>query len=159
LRAANTCCREAHGLQVTEADELLALPPGRSAVGDETSCSATPLADAMQGLLERNRWRAIPVFENYACDDTFARAWFWDRSKSGGHLIEHGVHSSIYCPLARTGKVEAGKFLRPGTGIKISPCTVAFRDASWSISITVSRSGRMDAGVRRVLMGDVRLEE
>ena len=32
-------------------------------------------------------------FENYASDENLPpEHWFWDRSKSGGIFIEHGVH-------------------------------------------------------------------
>src|ERR1051326_728466 len=60
-------------------------------------------------------------FENYASDEGLTPDhWFWDRQKSGGIFIEHGVHffDMFAGWLGRGQVVAAERALRPGTGIE-----------------------------------------
>ncbi len=54
-----------------------------------------PVYDAVSRLIQ-SKTLGEPLhgyFENYASDENLPPAhWFWDRSKSGGIFIEHGVH-------------------------------------------------------------------
>ena len=54
-----------------------------------------PLFDAVARLVESRVLGELlhGSFENYACDEGLpADHWFWDRDKSGGIFVEHGVH-------------------------------------------------------------------
>jgi predicted dehydrogenase len=56
-------------------------------------------------------------FENYAGDEGLSpKHWFWDRSKSGGIFIEHGVHFfDMFNGWLGEGKVVASQVIkRPG---------------------------------------------
>jgi predicted dehydrogenase len=60
-------------------------------------------------------------FENYASDENLpAEHWFWDRAKSGGIFVEHGVHFfDLFTGWLGRGRVEAAQVgLRPGTAIE-----------------------------------------
>jgi len=69
-------------------------------------------------------------FENYASDEGLPpEHWFWDRSKSGGIFIEHGVHFfDLFAGWLGAGKVIAAqKGIRPGTAIEEQvQCTVQY---------------------------------
>jgi len=58
-------------------------------------------------------------FQNFAADESLAPdRWFWDRARSGGILVEHGVHFfDIYGHLVGAPPVEVRGILttRPGT--------------------------------------------
>jgi predicted dehydrogenase len=61
------------------------------------------------------------LFENYASDENLpADHWFWDRSKSGGIFVEHGVHFfDLLSGWLGLGRVEAAQVgTRPGTTIE-----------------------------------------
>lgn len=54
-----------------------------------------PLYDKMQELIDSGTLGELlhAYFENYASDEALPMDhWFWDREKSGGIFIEHGVH-------------------------------------------------------------------
>src|SRR4029078_8113218 len=60
-------------------------------------------------------------FENYASDEHLpAEHWFWDREKSGGIFVEHGVHFfDLFAGWLGLGRVEAAQVsMRPGAGIE-----------------------------------------
>ena len=70
-------------------------------------------------------------FENYASDEGLAPDhWFWDRSKSGGIFIEHGVHffDMFEGWLGHGEVVAAQRTLRPGTNTEEQVnCTVRYQ--------------------------------
>jgi len=70
-------------------------------------------------------------FENYAADEGLPpEHWFWDRAKSGGIFIEHGVHFfDLFSGWLGPGEVVAGqRVLRPGTDFEEQVnCTVRYR--------------------------------
>jgi predicted dehydrogenase len=70
---------------------------------DRTGCKATvdymqrynPLVQAIGNLAQEGIFGSLRrmVVENYATNDSlFPEHWFWDRSISGGILVEHAVH-------------------------------------------------------------------
>lgn len=69
-------------------------------------------------------------FENYASDEGLGPDhWFWDRSKSGGIFLEHGVHffDMFEGWLGHGEVVSAQRTLRPGTGLEEQVnCTVRY---------------------------------
>src|ERR1043166_7156595 len=71
-------------------------------------------------------------FENYASDEGLPpEHWFWDREKSGGIFIEHGVHFfDLFNGWLGPGQVVAAqRTLRPGTNLEDQVnCTLRYRD-------------------------------
>jgi predicted dehydrogenase len=72
------------------------------------------------------------TFENYASDENLGPVhWFWDRSRSGGIFIEHGVHFfDLFAGWLGPGQVVAAqRGLRPGSSPPIEEhvhCTVRY---------------------------------
>jgi predicted dehydrogenase len=105
------------------------------------------------------------TFENYACDEGLGPShWFWDRAKSGGIFIEHGVHFfDIFAGWLGEGRVEsAGRVLRPGSGIEEQVyCTARYGDVPVSFYHGFTQASRMDRQELRLLFerGDVTLRE
>lgn len=73
-------------------------------------------------------------FENYASDENLKKGhWFWEEKKSGGILIEHGVHFfDMFSGWLGKGKViNAIRLQRPGVDAKLVDrvqATVLYRD-------------------------------
>lgn len=91
-----------------------------------------PLCTAVKQLIER-RILGEPLFAtlmNAAQDQTLHPAhWFWDRNKSGGIFIEHGVHFfDLFEWWFGSGKLlSAHQVFRPGTEIIDQvQCTVRY---------------------------------
>jgi len=105
------------------------------------------------------------TFENYACDEGLGPDhWFWDRTKSGGIFIEHGVHFfDMFAGWLGGGTVEsAGRVLRPGSGIEEQVyCTARYGDVPVTFYHGFTQAGRMDRQELRLLFerGDVTLRE
>ena len=127
-----------------------------------------PLFDAVGELLKRKPLGELlhAYFENYACDESLpAEHWFWDRSKSGGIFVEHGVHFfDLFAGWLGPGKVEAAQVcVRPGTTIEDQvQCTVRYGDGVLvNFYHGFTQLGRMDRQELRLVFerGDVRLEE
>jgi predicted dehydrogenase len=105
-------------------------------------------------------------FENYASDENLPRQhWFWDRAKSGGIFIEHGVHFfDMFAGWLGGGSVVAAqRGIRPGSIPVIEEhvhCTVRYGP-----TILVNfyhgfhQTGRMDRQELRLVFewGDVTL--
>jgi predicted dehydrogenase len=105
------------------------------------------------------------TFENYACDEGLGPDhWFWDRTKSGGIFIEHGVHFfDMFAGWLGEGRVEsAGRVLRPGSEIEEQVyCTARYGDVPVSFYHGFTQAGRMDRQELRLLFerGDLTLRE
>ncbi len=105
-------------------------------------------------------------FENYASDEGLpADHWFWDRSKSGGIFVEHGVHFfDLFAGWLGPGRVEAAQVgVRPGTAIEEHVnCTVRY-GAGGLVNFYhgFHQAGRMDRQELRLVFerGDVTLFE
>ncbi|MEN6450479.1 MAG: Gfo/Idh/MocA family oxidoreductase, partial [Thermoguttaceae bacterium] len=102
----------------------------------------------------------------YACDENLPpEHWFWDRGKSGGIFIEHGVHFfDLMAGWLGPGRVEAAQAcLRPGATIEDQvQCTVRYGP---SVLVNFyhgfTQANRMDRQELRLLFerGDVLLSE
>lgn len=104
------------------------------------------------------------TFENYASDENLAaNHWFWDRSKSGGIFIEHGVHFfDLFEGWLGPGRVEAAQVgVRPGTTIEEHVhATVRYADVALvNFYHGFHQTGRMDRQELRLVFerGDVTL--
>src|ERR1043166_1360706 len=105
-------------------------------------------------------------FENYASDEGLGMEhWFWDRARSGGIFIEHGVHFfDMFAGWLGSGEVVAAqRTLRPGSKIEEQVnCTVQYsQGATVNFYQGFTQPGRMDRQEFRLLFerGDVTLEE
>lgn len=105
------------------------------------------------------------IFENYACDEGLGEEhWFWDRSKSGGIFIEHGVHFfDMFEGWFGKGKVMAAQAVTRPSGMEDQvQCTVKYSDdilVNYYHGFT--QAGRMDRQELRILFekGDISLYE
>jgi predicted dehydrogenase len=105
-------------------------------------------------------------FENYASDENLPpEHWFWDRSKSGGIFVEHGVHFfDLFSGWLGPGTVVAAqRGIRPGSSPPIEEqvqCTVRY-GATVAINFYhgFHQAGRMDRQELRLVFerGDVTL--
>ena len=86
-------------------------------VRDETKANATvdymmrfnPIFEVLAGWKENRPFGNLNrvVVENYAQDEALPRDhWFWDKSLSGGILVEHGVHFFDLINFISGGKVR-----------------------------------------------------
>jgi predicted dehydrogenase len=117
-------CEKPLALSVPQADDLLQL----ARAGDRL-CIANlmqrynPLFEAVRQLIDSkvigeclHGW-----FDNAAGDEGLsADHWFWDRDKSGGIFIEHGVHFFDLFEgwLGQGEVVSSQRTLRPGSGLE-----------------------------------------
>lgn len=105
-------------------------------------------------------------FENYASDEGLGpEHWFWDRAKSGGIFVEHGVHFfDMFAGWLGPGEVVAAqRTIRPGTDLEEqASCTVKYRDGMLvNFYHGFTQPARMDRQEFRLLfeLGDITLEE
>ena len=117
-------CEKPLALNLDQADELLQLARERSRL-----CIANlmqrynPLFEAVRQLIDS---RVIGEclhgwFDNAAGDEgLYADHWFWDRAKSGGIFIEHGVHFFDLFEgwLGKGEVISSQRTLRPSSGIE-----------------------------------------
>jgi predicted dehydrogenase len=127
-----------------------------------------PLYEAVKRLIQTQTLGDLlhGYFENYASDENLPREhWFWDRSKSGGIFVEHGVHFfDLFAGWLGTGTVVAAqRGIRLGSSPRIEEhvhCTVRYGP-----TILVNfyhgfhQAGRMDRQEIRLVFerGDVTL--
>lgn len=105
-------------------------------------------------------------FENYAADEGLGpEHWFWDRSKSGGIFLEHGVHFfDLFEGWLGAGEVVAAqRCLRPGSGVEEqAQCTVRYASGPLvNFHHSFTQPARLDRQEFRLLFerGDLTLEE
>ncbi|OHB79708.1 MAG: dehydrogenase, partial [Planctomycetes bacterium RBG_16_64_10] len=160
-------CEKPLALDTDQADEMiaLALRHDRLLVANLMQ-RYNPLFDAVRGLIESGTLGAVlhGSFENYAADEGLpADHWFWDRTKSGGIFVEHGVHFfDLFAGWLGPGRVLAAqRTRRPGTAIEEqAQCTVQY-GATTLVNFYhgFHQPGRMDRQELRLLFerGDVTL--
>ncbi|MEX0611680.1 MAG: Gfo/Idh/MocA family oxidoreductase [Pirellulales bacterium] len=89
-------CEKPLALTVEQADELVALARRNDRLLVANLMQRyNPLFDVIAQVIEQRPLGELlhGYFENYACDEHLPpEHWFWDREKSGGIFIEHGVH-------------------------------------------------------------------
>jgi len=126
-------CEKPLALTLGQADEMIAAARrgGLLLVADMMQ-RYNPLFDAVRRVIEE-KLLGEPLhgyFENYAKDEELPpQHWFWDRSKSGGIFVEHGVHFfDLFAGWFGEGSVEAAqRSLRPGTSLEEQvQCTVRY---------------------------------
>jgi predicted dehydrogenase len=127
-----------------------------------------PLAHQVGKLIETRGLGELlhGYFENYASDENLSPThWFWDRAKSGGIFIEHGVHFfDLFAGWLGPGQVLAAAASRRGNTDIVDQvqCSVRYGD-----TVVVNfyhgfhQPGRMDRQELRLVFerGDVTLYE
>lgn len=89
-------CEKPLALTAGQADELIKLAHQRDRlIVANLMQRYNPLFEIVGTLIEQRLLGELlhGYFENYASDENLpAEHWFWDRTKSGGIFVEHGVH-------------------------------------------------------------------
>jgi predicted dehydrogenase len=170
LRAGkHVLCEKPLAMTVAQADEMAA----EARRGDRLLTANllqryNPVADAVRRLIaEKILGEPIHAFfENYASDENLGpEHWFWDRAKSGGIFVEHGVHffDLFESWLGRGEVVAAQRGIRPGSSPPIEEqvqCTMRYaNDVLVNYYHGFHQPGRMDRQELRIVFerGDVTL--
>ena len=137
LRAGkHVICEKPLALTVEQGDEMLETARERDLlVVADLMQRYNPLFEMVRELVQ-SEILGRPLhgyFENYAADEGLrADDWFWDREKSGGIFVEHGVHFfDLFEGWLGEGQVEsAQRAIRPGSGVEDQVhCTVRYGDS------------------------------
>jgi predicted dehydrogenase len=162
-------CEKPLAVTVAQADELIALALKKERVLVANLMQRyNPVFDMVRRLIDSRVLGEFlhGYFENYASDEGLPpEHWFWDREKSGGIFIEHGVHFfDLFNGWLGPGQVVAAqRTLRPGTNLEDQVnCTLRYRDGVLvNMYHGFTQPRRLDRQEFRLLFerGDVRLEE
>ena len=89
-------CEKPLAMTLEQADAMIAVARKRELLLTVNLMQRyNPIYDAVKRLIQSQILGELlhGYFENYASDENLPREhWFWDRAKSGGIFIEHGVH-------------------------------------------------------------------
>ena len=138
LRAGkHVICEKPLAMTVAQADELIAAAAERGLLIIANLMQRyNPLFETVRSLIQSKVLGELlhAFFENYAADEGLpAQHWFWDRGKSGGIFVEHGVHFfDLFEGWLGEGRVVAAqRTMRPGTQIEEQVhCTVRYGDTA-----------------------------
>jgi predicted dehydrogenase len=162
-------CEKPLAMTVEQADELLASARRQDRLVIANLMQRyNPVYDAVGRLIQSKVLGEVlhGYFENYASDENLPpEHWFWDRSRSGGIFIEHGVHFfDMLDGWLGPGTVAAAqRGIRPGSSPPIEEhvhCTVSYApDIIFSFYHGFHQAGRMDRQELRLVFerGDVTL--
>ena len=160
-------CEKPLAMNMDEADEMIAAARQRDLLMVANLMQRyNPVFDVVRDLICENVLGELlhGYFENYANDEGLAAEhWFWDRQKSGGIFIEHGVHFfDLFEGWLGPGEVAAAQCgVRPGTSIEEHVhCTARYGPATMvNFYHGFHQAGRMDRQELRLLFerGDVTL--
>lgn len=170
LRAGkHVICEKPLAMTAEQADELIATAAQRNLLVIANLMQRyNPLFDAVRRLVQSKVLGELlhAFFENYATDEGLPpEHWFWDRDKSGGIFVEHGVHFFDLFEgwLGEGNVVAAQRTLRPGTQIEEQVhCTVRYGDTTLvNFYHGFHQPGRLDRQEFRLVFerGDVSLYE
>src|ERR1043166_7413839 len=130
-------CEKPLAMDLRQADEMIALAREKSLlILANLMQRYNPLFEIVRRLVDSKLLGEFlhGFFENYASDEGLGpEHWFWDKSKSGGIFIEHGVHFfDMFAGWVGPGKVvSAQRTLRPGTNIEEQVnCTVRYSNGA-----------------------------
>jgi predicted dehydrogenase len=166
LAGKHVICEKPLALTVAQADELVGL-----AQRDDLLLVANlmqrynPLFDVVGELIDRGPLGELlhGYFENYASDESLPpEHWFWDREKSGGICVEHGVHFfDMLTGWLGAGDVVAAQASRRSDGCEDQvQCTVRYpRGVHFNFFHGFHQPARMDRQELRLVFerGDVTL--
>ena len=160
-------CEKPLALTVEQADELIDIARrGDRLLVANLMQRYNPLFDMVGQLIKQRPLGDLlhGYFENYASDENLpAEHWFWDRTKSGGIFVEHGVHFfDMFSGWLGPGEVVAAQVSRrSGSGIEDQvQCTVRYRnEVNVNFYHGFQQTGRMDRQELRLVFerGDLTL--
>jgi predicted dehydrogenase len=162
-------CEKPLAMTIEQADTMLALATKKDRLLVANLMQRyNPLYDAVQRLIQTRALGDLlhGYFENYASDENLPPGhWFWERSKSGGIFIEHGVHFfDLFAGWLGPGTVVAAqRSIRPGSSPPIEEqvqCTVRYGPTVMvNFYHGFHQAGRMDRQELRLVFerGDVTL--
>ncbi len=117
-------CEKPMAMSVAQADELVAAARQHDRLLVANLMQRyNPLFDAVKSLIDEGVLGEFlhGYFENYATDEGLGpEHWFWDRAKSGGIFIEHGVHFfDLFAGWLGEGQVVAAQAeTRPASAVE-----------------------------------------
>ena len=162
-------CEKPLAITVEQADEMIATADKNNLLLlADLMQRYNPLFDVIGRLIETEVLGEFlhGYFENYASDENLPpEHWFWDRTKSGGIFIEHGVHFfDLFAGWLGPGQVVAAQTTtRPATTIEEQvQCTVRYESGALvNFYHGFHQPGRMDRQEMRLLFerGEVTLYE
>lgn len=160
-------CEKPLALTIEQADEMIALANARDRLLVANLMQRyNPLADAVGALVKSQQLGDVlhGYFENYAADEALSgEHWFWDRQKSGGIYIEHGVHFfDLFESWLGAGRVvSSARTLRPGRDIEEQvQCSVRYANGALvNFYHGFHQAGRFDRQELRLVFerGDITL--
>lgn len=162
-------CEKPLAMTVEQADALIAVARKTNRVLVANLMQRyNPLYDMVDRLIKSRALGNLlhGYFENYASDENLPpQHWFWDRSRSGGIFVEHGVHFfDMFAGWLGGGTVvSAARSIRPGSSPPIEEqvqCTVRYGPTALvNFYHGFHQAGRMDRQEMRFLFerGDVTL--
>jgi predicted dehydrogenase len=160
-------CEKPLALTVAQADELVAIARQRDLLLVANLMQRyNPLYDIIGQVIERRPLGALlhGYFENYASDENLPpEHWFWDREKSGGIFVEHGVHFfDMLSGWLGPGEVVAAQASRRTDGCEDQvQCTVRYEvGVHFNFYHGFHQPGRMDRQELRLVfeLGDILLQ-
>ncbi|HEU5115415.1 MAG TPA: Gfo/Idh/MocA family oxidoreductase [Isosphaeraceae bacterium] len=156
-------------MTVAQADALIAVArEGDRLIVANLMQRYNPLFDAVRRLIDAQVLGELlhGSFVNNASDENLPLDhWFWDRRKSGGIFVEHGVHFfDMFAGWLGRGRVESAQVgVRPGTMIEEHVrCTVRYGEVALvDFYHGFHQAGRMDRQELRLGFerGDVTLSD
>lgn len=162
-------CEKPLALTIEQADEMIALAQVKKKLMVVNLMQRyNSLFEAVQRLIASKALGEFlhGYFENYASDEFLPPDhWFWDRQKSGGIFIEHGVHFfDLFEGWLGPGKVVAAqRVMRSGTDVEEQVnCTVSYPGGALvNFYHGFTQPSRFDRQELRLLfeLGDITLEE
>lgn len=160
-------CEKPLALTVEQADELVALARRHDRLLVANLMQRyNPLFDIVGQVIERRPLGELlhGYFENYASDENLPpEHWFWDREKSGGIFIEHGVHFfDLVAGWLGTGEVAAAQASHRGDGCEDQvQCAVRYANGvHFNFYHGFHQPGRLDRQELRLIFerGDILLQ-
>jgi predicted dehydrogenase len=162
-------CEKPLAMTVAQADEMIAAAHAADRLLVTNLMQRyNPLYDRVARLIASGVLGEVlhGSFANYASDENLpADHWFWDRAKSGGIFVEHGVHFfDMFAGWLGAGRVDAARLgVRPGTSIEEHvAATLRYGDTAMvDFYHGFHQTGRMDRQRLHLLFerGDVTLSE
>ncbi|MGH8928082.1 MAG: Gfo/Idh/MocA family protein [Acidimicrobiia bacterium] len=162
-------CEKPLAMTLEQADELISVAKSSDLLVIANLMQRyNPLYNAVTAIVES---KVLGEFchgylENYASDEGLKPDhWFWDRTKSGGIFVEHGVHFfDMFAGWLGPGEVLAAqRTLRPGSGLEEQVnCTLRYGDGALvNLYHGFTQPNRLDRQEFRLLfeLGDVTLHE
>jgi predicted dehydrogenase len=160
-------CEKPLALTVKQADELIALARRQDRLLVANLMQRyNPVFETVGQVIERKPLGEFlhGYFENYASDENLPpEHWFWDREKSGGIFVEHGVHFfDMVEGWLGLGEVVSAQATRRGDGCEDQvQCTVRYSGGvHFNFYHGFHQPGRMDRQELRLIFerGDILLQ-